>query len=186
MSPPLTSHSSAPADRDTVGAADLAALQRRDRTDRRTRAAFATVFALIGAALAGPVLVTIPARALAVVALVALAVVGAGGLASIATGWLAGRYEMSRPHPWQVWQWRITRRWYAPGATVWHTEPNAGASPLAVLAWYTDPACQIPWALIYDGTPLMSGGSAVWLPLTALTPTPPRPASMSERIGGPR
>ncbi|MFI0451201.1 hypothetical protein [Actinomadura sp. 6N118] len=185
MSPSLTSHSSTPADRDTVGTADLAALQRRDRTDRRTRAAFAAAFALIGAALAGPVLVTIPARALAAATLVALAVVGAGALASTAVTWLGGRYEMSRPHPWQVWQWRITRRWYAPGATVWHTEPNAGTAPLAVLGWYTDPACRMPWALVYDGTPLMAGGSALWLPLTDLSPTP-RASSAGDRIGGPR
>ncbi|GAA2630981.1 hypothetical protein SMC26_23650 [Actinomadura fulvescens] len=178
----LTSHSSTSADRDATRAADLAALHRRDRTDRRTRAAFAATFALIGAGLAAPVLATVPARLTAVAALVALAVVGAGGLASALATWVSGRYEVSRPHSWRVWRWRITRRWYAPGATVWHTDPASGTGPLAVLGWITDPACPVPWALIYDGTPLMAGGGALWLPLTALAPAPAAADSICQAL----
>ncbi|MEW2353052.1 hypothetical protein [Spirillospora sp. NPDC029432] len=189
MSPSLTSRPSAAsaAGPDAALAADLAEIDRRARTDRRTRTAIAAGFALIGTGLAGPVLVTVPAGLLAAVALVALAAVGAAVLLTASVNWLTGLYELARPHPSQVWRWRIIRRWYAPEATVWHADPAAGTGPLTVLAWVADPACREPWALVYDGTPLMAGGSAEWLPLTDLTPTSPTaPAPAAEPIGGAR
>jgi hypothetical protein len=188
MSHPLTSHTSPRAGQDPARAAELAglaALRRRDRNDRRARAAMAAGFGLIAAAVAWPILASIPAGALALLALAGLAVAGAAWLITTAWGWLAGRYEVVRPHPWQVWRWRIAARWYAPGSTVWREDPAPWDGPLTVLAWVADPACPVPWALVYDGTPLMSGGAALWLPLTHLAPVPPeRPAA--RRAGGGR
>ena len=162
-------------------AADLAEINARQRADRRLRAGLATGAVLIGAALTWPVLTTIPPRILAALALLALAMVGTHSAVMTAADWLRGRYEVDFAHPWRVWRWRIVRRWYAPGSTVWHTAPTEeGEGPLAVLDWHHDPACRQAWALVYDGAPLMSGGTgAQWLPLDRLAPTPPLPAGVT-------
>ncbi|WP_021592043.1 hypothetical protein [Actinomadura welshii] len=172
MSRSLTSHTSPPTGEDAALAADLAELRRRDRIQRRARVAMAAGFVLIAAALAGPALLSVPVRVLATSALLGLAVVGAGALASAAYTWFSGRYEVALPHPW-IWRWRIVRRWYAPGSTVWRAAPAPWDGPLTVLGWHADPACATAWALVYDGTPRMSGGAAVWLPLDHLAPNPP-------------
>ncbi|XVQ08107.1 hypothetical protein ACQP1W_36895 [Spirillospora sp. CA-255316] len=180
MSPSLTTRTPARA-RPDDRAADLAEIARRERIDRRTRAGFAVGFFLLGAALAWPALVAVPYRVLAAAALVALAAVGAHAILTTAAGWVEGRYEVLWSHSWRVWRWRIVRRWYAPGSTVWRTAPGWGAGPLVVLGWHADAACRQVWALVYDGAPLMSGGDgAVWLPLTDLRPTPPpSPAALA-------
>ncbi|TMQ87879.1 hypothetical protein ETD83_39675 [Actinomadura soli] len=170
--PPVSPPPGAPEPDDL--AADLAALARIQRRHTRARAAIGAGLVLIGAALAWPVLVAVPARVLATLALLGLAVAGAVWLVSAAYGWWSGRYEVARPHPW-IWRWRIVRRWYAPGATVWRADPAPWDGPLTVLGWHADPACATGWALVYDGTPRMSGGAAQWLPLDQLAPTPAGP-----------
>ena len=161
---------------DAALVADLAELRRRDRCDRRVRTAVAAVMVLIAAVVVGPVLLSIPARVLSVVIVLVLAVVGAGAVVRAAYTAARRRYELPVCHPW-IWRWRVVRRWYAPGETVWR-DPWDG--PLAVLDWHTDPACATPWVLVYDGTPRMSGGAAEWLPLDMLTPEPPGlPAEVS-------
>ncbi|WP_301175406.1 hypothetical protein [Actinomadura geliboluensis] len=174
MSRPLTSPTSPPAGGDATLATDLAELGRRARIERRARVAMAAGFVLIAAALTGPALLHVPARVLATSVLLGLAVTGAGALANAARTWCSGRYELALPHP-LIWRWRIVRRWYAPGSTVWRADAAPWDGPLTVLGWVADPACPVPWALVYDGTPLMSGGAAEWLPLTALAPDPTEP-----------
>ncbi|MFD0687347.1 hypothetical protein [Actinomadura fibrosa] len=192
MSSSVTSRPTAPAGPDTgpdagpdaVLAADLAEITRRERIERRTRTGLGVGFALIGAALTAPVMPAIPLRLLAAALAAALSVIGAATLAVLVAERFHGRYEVV-PH---AWGWRIVRRWYAPGATVWHANPKSGAvtgsGPLAVLGWHHDPACAEAWALVYDGTPRMTGGGAVWLPLSALSPTPPPAEPLAQDVDG--
>ncbi|WP_026400696.1 hypothetical protein [Actinomadura rifamycini] len=167
-------------------AADLELLHRQARRHRIVRGGLAAGFALISTALAAPGIAAAPPWLLAAVLLVVLAVVGAVRLVQEAAHWLRARYLPVVPGPWRVWRWRIVRRWYAPGAVVWRARgadvAPLHAGPLSVLGWHHDPACRERWVLVYDGTPLMSGGGALWLPLTGLTSTPP--ASRTGAGGG--
>lgn len=158
---------------------ELAELAAIDRRRRRGRAALAAGFALIAVAVAGPALPTIPPRAAAGAVVTALAIAGAVGTTTDGIDWLATRYTLTRPPSRRPWRWRIVRRWYAPGATVW---PLDGSGRLAVLAWWDDPACTRPWVLVHHGQPARTSDrtsvrgfdrGAVWVPLTALAPAPP-------------
>jgi hypothetical protein len=172
-------------------AVELAALRSQQRRHTVTRAAIGGAFLLIGAALTGPVLPAIPPHLVAAAVLVALAAAGAVRLAEDAAAWLRARYELA---PRGGRRWPVVRRWYAPGALVWHTEtwPITVPVPLAVLDWTHDPACHQPWALVHNGTapdPATGEWGAVWVPLDELTPHPPEttePSDPSDPSAAPR
>ncbi|GAA4307131.1 hypothetical protein BJY14_008016 [Actinomadura luteofluorescens] len=155
---------------------DLAELRQADRRRTVTRTAFAAGFVLIGAALAAPVVAQVPPRQLGTALVAALAVAAVVGLCGDAWHSLTRCYELIRGDGPGARR-RIVRRWYAPGSTVWRADPKPWHGPLAVLGWVADPACRVPWALVYDGTPSTCGGAALWLPLDELAPHPtsPRP-----------
>ena len=162
---------------------DLEQLRRAQRHQAVTRVVIGAVFAVLGVAIAWPVVVTLPPRLPATAALAVLAAVGVRAMYTAGCAWLRARYEVVCSD-WRPWRWRLVRRWYAPGSVVWFADvPSCCAGPLVVLAWADDPACVSPWVLTYDGnlgsradrTAADGGSRAGWSPVDWLSPTPVEP-----------
>ncbi|WP_019632674.1 hypothetical protein [Actinomadura atramentaria] len=131
--------------------ADLAELDRLDRYERQTRRKIGLTLGALGVGVAVPALAVTPPDVLAEYGTRGLAVLGVLAVADTVAGRLRDRFQ-SAPHGryWQVWRWRIARRWYAPGSTVWTCADDACPRPLAVLDW--NGTGDEKWVLVTDGS----------------------------------